>query len=99
MANEVKGSESRSAMSDSLRPYGLYSSRISPGQNTGVDSFPFSRGSSQPRDLSQVSLIAGRFFTSWATREAHMANEEMFNSNNHQGNANQIDNEITVHGY
>ena len=30
--------------------------------------FPFSRGSSQPRDPSQVSHIAGRFFTSWATR-------------------------------
>ena len=33
--------------------------------------FPFSRGSSQPRDRTQVSRIAGRFFTSWATREAH----------------------------
>ena len=32
--------------------------------------FPFSRGSSQPRDWAQVSCIAGRFFTSWATREA-----------------------------
>ena len=32
--------------------------------------FPFSRGSSQPRDWTQVSQIAGRFFTSWATREA-----------------------------
>ena len=31
---------------------------------------PFSRGSSQPRDWIQVSHIAGRFFTSWATREA-----------------------------
>ena len=29
-----------------------------------------SRGSSQPRDLTQVSLIAGRFFTGWATWEA-----------------------------
>ena len=32
--------------------------------------FLFSRGSSQPRDWTQVSCIAGRFFTSWATREA-----------------------------
>ena len=32
--------------------------------------FPFSRGSSQPRDWTQVSHIAGRFFTSWVTREA-----------------------------
>ena len=31
------------------------------------------RGSSQPRDQTQVSHIAGRFFTSWATREAHDA--------------------------
>ena len=33
---------------------------------------PFSRGSSQPRDRTQVSFIAGEFFTSWATREAHV---------------------------
>ena len=30
----------------------------------------FSRGSSQPRDWTQVSGIASGFFTSWATREA-----------------------------
>ena len=29
----------------------------------------FSKGSSQPRDQTLVSRIAGRFFTSWATRE------------------------------
>ena len=33
--------------------------------------FPFSRGSSQPRDQTGVSCIAGRFFTNWAVREAH----------------------------
>ena len=32
--------------------------------------FPFSRRSSQSRDRTQVSSIAGGFFTSWATREA-----------------------------
>ena len=31
---------------------------------------PFSRGSSQPRDQTQVSCIAGIFFTISATREA-----------------------------
>ena len=31
---------------------------------------PFSRGSSQPRDQTQVSHIAGGFFTAWATMEA-----------------------------
>ena len=34
--------------------------------------YPFSRGSSQPRNWTGVSCIAGRFFTSWATREAHI---------------------------
>ena len=33
---------------------------------------PSSRGSSQLRDRTQVSCIAGRFFTIWATREAHI---------------------------
>ena len=32
--------------------------------------FPFSRGSSQPRDQTQVSCIAGRFFTSCPIRKA-----------------------------
>jgi len=30
----------------------------------------FSRESSQPKDWTQVSCIAGRFFINWATREA-----------------------------
>ena len=32
--------------------------------------YPFSRGSSWPRDQTRVSCIAGGFFTSWATKEA-----------------------------
>ena len=32
--------------------------------------YPFSRGSSWPRNQTGVSCTAGRFFTSWATREA-----------------------------
>ena len=32
--------------------------------------YPFSSRSSQPRSQNRVSCIAGRFFTSWATREA-----------------------------
>ena len=39
-----------------------------PDKNTGA--MPSSRGSSLPRDLTQVSHIAGKFFTIWATREA-----------------------------
>ena len=52
----------RSVVSDSLRPHGLYSPWDSPGQDTGVGrvAFLFSRESSQPRDRTQVSRIAGR---------------------------------------
>ena len=32
--------------------------------------YPFSSGSSQPRNQTGVSCIAGRFFTNWAIREA-----------------------------
>ena len=32
--------------------------------------YPFCSGSSQPRNRTQVSCIAGRFFTDWAMREA-----------------------------
>ena len=43
----------------------------SPGKNTGVGYHSLgSRGSSWPRDQTQVSCSAGRFFTIWATREA-----------------------------
>ena len=31
--------------------------------------YPFSRGSSRPRNQTGVSCIAGRFFTNWAIRE------------------------------
>ena len=37
--------------------------------------FPFSRGFSQPRDRTQVSCIAGRFFSCWATA-AHKEMQE-----------------------
>ena len=61
-------SESRSVLSDSLRPhivYGILQAKI-----LEWIAFRFSRGSSRPMDLTQVSCIVGRFFTSWATREA-----------------------------
>ena len=63
-----KTSESLSVVSDSLWPRRLHSPWNSPGQNTGVRSLSLLQGSSQPRDWTQVSCIAGRFFTSWATR-------------------------------
>ena len=39
---------------------------------------PSSRGSSQARDWTQVSCIPGRFFTVWATREAHDTDNTSF---------------------
>ena len=58
-------------MSDSLQPleyivHGILQARI-----LEWVAFAFSKGSSQPRDQTQVSRIAGGFFTSWATRETH----------------------------
>ena len=42
----------------------------SPDKNTEAGCHALFQGSSQPRDQTQVFWIAGRFFTSWATREA-----------------------------
>ena len=56
---------SHSVVSISLQPHGLYSPCNSPGQNSSEwVAFPFFRGSFQPRDWTQVSHIAGTFFTS-----------------------------------
>ena len=45
--------------------WGILQARILEGV-----AIPFSRESSQPRDWTQVSSIAGGFFTNWATRVA-----------------------------
>ena len=111
-ANTRSVSESRSVVSNSLQPHGLYSPCNSPGQNTGVGSlsllqgifptqgsnpglphcrqilcqlshkesprildwvaYPFSSGSSWPRNWTRVSCIVGGFFTNWAMREAQI---------------------------
>ena len=42
--------------------------------------FLFSRGSSQPRDRTQDSCIAGGFFTRWAIREAQRIDTCMHNT-------------------
>ena len=57
-----------SVMSDSSQPmnYSLLGSsvhRILQARILEWVAIPFSRGSSQPRDQTQVSCIAGRFFT------------------------------------
>ena len=61
-------SESCSVLSDTLCNcivHGILQARI-----LEWVTFPFSRGSSQPRDRTQVSHITGGFFTNGATREA-----------------------------
>ena len=65
---EMKGTQSCPALCDAMdyRVLGILQARI-----LEWVAYPFSRGSSQPRDWAQVSRIAGRFFTSWAAREAH----------------------------
>ena len=64
-------SESRSVMSSSLWPHALYTIHgILQARILEWVAFLFSRGSSQPRDQTQVSHIAGKFLTIWATREA-----------------------------
>ena len=71
-----KKGESCSVVSNSLWPHGLCSL---PGSSAhGIlqartlewTAVPFSGGSSQPRNWTQVSHTAGRFFTICATREA-----------------------------
>ena len=66
-----------SVVSDSLQPHGLYSPWVSSVPRGFSKArilewvvLSSSRGSSQPRDQTQVSRIAGRFFTFWATKEA-----------------------------
>ena len=53
-----------SVVSDSLRPHGLYVHGILQARIVEWVAFPSSRDSYQPRDGTQVSRIAGRFFTS-----------------------------------
>ena len=65
-----RGCESHSVIFDSLCPmdctvHGLLQARV-----LEWVAISFSRGYSQPREKTQVSCIAGRFFTSWATWEA-----------------------------
>ena len=57
-------------------PSGSSVHRILQAKILELVTIPYSRGSSQFRDWTQVSCIAGRFFTIWATREAPASLEE-----------------------
>ena len=39
---------------------------------------PFSRGSSQSKDRTQLSHITGRFFTIWATKKAQLPGDSVY---------------------
>ena len=78
-------SVSDSVMSDSAIPWTIaHQAPLSmefSSENTRVGSHSFSRGSPWPRDRTQVSCTAGRFFTAWATREAHINKDLQLNQN------------------
>ena len=59
-------------MSDSLRPLDCTAHGILQARILERVAVPFFRGSSQPRDGTQVSCISGRLLTSWAAREEHV---------------------------
>ena len=61
---------SYSVMSDSLQHYGLHSVWNSPGQNTEVGRLSLFQGIFPTQYQTQIFRIAGRFFNSWAAREA-----------------------------
>ena len=56
-------SESCSVVSDSLPPMGYIVHGILQARILECTAFPFSRGYSKTRDQTQVSYLAGRFFT------------------------------------
>ena len=64
----MKWNESHSVVSDSLQPHGLNSPWNFPGQNTVLGNLCLLQGIFP----TQVFHTAGRFLTSWATREAQL---------------------------
>ena len=65
-AVEVKATQSCPTLCDPMDSiHGILQARI-----LEWVAVPFSRGSSQPRDQTQISHMAGGFFTSWATKKA-----------------------------
>ena len=71
-----------SVVSNSLWPHGLWPAGslvhgILQARILEWAAMPSSRGSSQPRDQTQVSLIAGGFFTIWATRVLYLLDTDL----------------------
>lgn len=57
-----------------LNPLGSSVHRIPQARKLGWVAMPFSRGSSRPREWSQVSCIAGRFYIVWAKSQSIQIN-------------------------
>ena len=77
---------SRSVLSNSLQPHGLYPARLlcprnSPGKNTSVGSHFLLQGILPIQGLNLSLLHCSIFFTVWATREARSASS--LRSNTH----------------
>ena len=70
MFNKFYLFESRSVVSDSLWPHGLYNPWNFPGQNTGVGSHSLLQGIFPTQGSNPGLPHCRRFFTSWTTREA-----------------------------
>ena len=62
-------SASHSVVSDSLWPHGIVHG-ILQARILELGAYPFSSRSCRPRNRTGVSCTAGRFFTSWASKEA-----------------------------
>ena len=71
----MKLKENRRKFTLNVHPSRLLCPWDFPGKSTGVGSHSFSKGSSPPRDQTWVSWIIGRFFTNWATGEAHIVHK------------------------
>ena len=79
-----------SVVSVSLQHHELQPTRLlcpwnSPGKNTGVDCHTLLQGSSWPRDQTQVSYIAGRFFTIWAIKASEKEKKSVWRIKAGQG--------------
>ena len=59
---------------------------------------PFSRGSSRPRDWTQVSCTVGRFFTIWATRKSNINILTTYYISSVQFSRSVISNSLQTHG-
>ena len=73
MHESIKWKWSRSVVSDSSGPHGLQPASLHEfSRQEHWSGLLFSRESSWPRDQTQVFYVAGRLFTVWASREAHL---------------------------